>query len=93
MQRLGDRKAREFGDNRMLWLAGFCLLGAASYFGFDLVNSLRVGAVHAKFGKIVLEGVDPGLFWFDIAFYTFGVCGCFALAFFCLRTAYSGRKR
>lgn len=70
--------------NRAQIIGGTCGL-TGLYFGFDLCRSVMQGVLHGKFGKVVLRSTDPDLFWFDVAFYAFGVLVCLAIAFVALR--------
>ena len=72
--------------NRTRIVGGTCAL-TGLYFGFDLCRSVMNGVVHGKFDKVVLRSTDPGLFWFDVGFYAFGVVMCLAIAFVALRGA------
>ena len=72
--------------NKTRATGGVCAV-AGLYFGFDLCRSLLNGAVHGKFGKVVLRSTDPELFWFDVVFYAFGVSACLAIAFVAIRAS------
>ena len=77
----------------MKWIGAIIGASITLYLMFGILQIIASGAIDGKFNRRVTLANDPGLFWFDIAFYVVGVVACLFVTLMFVRAAFGASKK